>query len=103
MNITASRVRVAVWLRRIELALLLTALVALGWVVHEQVTASRDQADWAEELESQLAANREAPHDGRRAVEAPKRAPKKRAAASPTLGRIEVPRLRLSAMTREGT
>ena len=93
--------RVSIWLRRLEILLLVVAVGSLGWVVHQQVTASRDQADWAEQLENQLAAV-EAPRSAARPADVPPQTAKKRA-APPTLGRIEVPRLRLSVMTREGT
>jgi sortase A len=94
--------RVAAWLRRLEIVLLMSAVASLGWVVHEQVTASRDQANWAEELDAQLAAAAAAPGAGARPADSP-RTVQKHAPAPRTLGRIEVPRLGLSAMTREGT
>ena len=90
---------IAAWLRRLELVLLLTAVVTLGWVVREQVVASRDQADWALELESQLSAADETPNAP--VADSPKVA-RSHMEASGTLGRIEIPRLRLSVMTREG-
>jgi sortase A len=92
------RRRIAAWLWRVELTLLISAVAALGWVVHQQVTASRDQANWAQELESQLAATAGAADAPMRATDA---VPGKRVATE-TLGRIEIPRLRLSVMTREG-
>ena len=103
MSATARAFRVAAWLRRLELVLLLTAVASLAWVVREQVTASRDQADWAQELESQLAAAVAAPREAARQADAAPPASKKHGVAPPTLGRIEVPRLHLSVMTREGT
>ena len=93
------RRRAAAWLRHLELVLLIIAIAALGWVVHEQVTASRDQANWAQELESQLTATTGGAAAPATASAA---APRKRVAMTGTLGRIEIPRLRLSVMTREG-
>ena len=94
------RRHIAAWLRRLELVLLLTAVAMLGWVVREQVVASRDQADWALELESQLsAAAGEKPSVP--VADSPNVA-RSRVETGGTLGRIDIPRLRLSVMTREG-
>jgi len=93
--------RAAAWLRRLEIVLLVAAVASLGWVVREQVTASRDQAGWAEDLDGQLAAAVTPPGTATRRADAPPAAQK--GGARRTLGRIEVPRLGLSAMTREGT
>ena len=96
--------RMARWLRRLEIVLLLVAVAVLSWVVREQVTASRDQADWAQELEQQLAAAPDSspPDIAERRAEAPRPA-RKRAPTPGLIGRMEVPRLGLSVMTREGT
>jgi sortase A len=98
MILDARRARVIKWLRRVELVMLVLAVAALGWVVREQVSASRDQAGWAQELESQLAAAEAAPAPPTASVH-PVRA---RPLRDGVIGRIEIPRLRLSAMTREG-
>jgi sortase A len=98
MTIDAQRLRFVRWLRRLELVLLVLAVAALGWVVREQVSASRDQADWAQELESRLAAAETAPAA---LATSPRPAPSQ-SQPSGVIGRIEIPRLRLSVMTREG-
>jgi sortase A len=98
MTSDSRRAHFARWLRRLEVALLVFAVAALGWVVREQVAASRDQADWAQELESQLAAAEAAPPSATTALR-PARA---HVRPDGVIGRIEIPRLRLSAMTREG-
>ena len=101
MTVDPRRRKLASWLRHLELVLLVTAIALLGWVVREQVSASRDQANWAEELETQLAAtaaHQEAVPAGADAATPPRR----NAGATGTIGRLEIPRLRLSAITREG-
>jgi sortase A len=98
MTLDAKQHGFVTWLRRVELVLLLVAVGALGWVVREQVAASRDQAGWAEELESQRAAVSDMPAPP---ADSP-RPPGPRSQAAGVLGRIEIPRLRLSVMTREG-
>jgi sortase A len=100
MTSATRRRRIVSRLRHLELVLLLTAIAALGRVVHEQVSSSRDQADWAQELETQLAATTGVPHAAPAAAR--DAAPRKRAEGAATIGRIEIPRLRLSAITREG-
>ena len=91
------------WLRHLELLLLVIAIGLLGWVVHEQVSASRDQANWAEELEQRLAATAAPAHSVATTVVAPAApVPRQQLEATGTIGRIEIPRLWLSAITREG-
>ena len=102
MTPESRRRRGARWLRHLELVLLLTAIAALGWVVHEQVVASRDQADWAQELETRLAATAEATDASAPATDGEPLAARRRFEATGTIGRIEIPRLQLSVMTREG-
>jgi sortase A len=97
MTAGAPRRRIALWLRRLELVLLVVAVAALSWVVREQVAASRDQADWAQELEARFAA---AGTTAARTGAVPHQAP--RAQSLEPIGRIEIPRLALSVMTREG-
>jgi sortase A len=94
--------RLVPWLRHLELVLLLTAIATLGWVVHEQITASRDQADWAQELETQLAATAGTTGTIPPPADAPARSTRQRVETTGTIGRIEIPRLKLSAVTREG-
>ena len=101
MTVVARRRRIVSWLRHLEFVLLLTAIVTLGWVVHEQVTASRDQADWAQELETQLAMA-ETADAVPVATDAAAKSPHRAGGITGTIGRIEIPRLSLSVMTREG-
>lgn len=77
----------------LELALMLVAGLALGWYAGVQVSASREQAQLGRELERQAAAARTArPTDRPRRIVAPRG----------VIGRLEVPRLGLSAVAREG-
>jgi sortase A len=80
--------RVAVWLRAAELILLAAGSIALAWVLVTRLAIARDQESWARALESQVAAR-----------PARAAAPRK----GDLIARIEMPRLGLSAMTREGT
>lgn len=101
MTSDVQRRQMVSWLRHLELVLLFTAIATLGWVVHEQVSASRDQANWAQELETQLVSTT-GPTEAT-AAPANATAPlRRRVEPSATIGRLEIPRLRLSAITREG-
>jgi sortase A len=102
MTSDVRRHQVVSWLRHLELVLLFTAIAALGWVVHEQVSASRDQADWAQELETQLVATTGAAAVPATGTDASSSPPRQHLEPRGTIGRIEIPRLRLSAITREG-
>jgi len=101
---TASQPRAAVWLRWMEVVLLAVAVGALSWVARTHFAAARDQANWAQEFESQVSrsAPAAAPVDGTGPAPAPKPGPQPGAARG-VIGRLELPRLRLSVMTREGT
>ena len=77
----------------LELALMLVAGLALGWYTGAQVSASREQAEFGRELERQAAAVR--------ASNATDRAPRI-VAPRGVIGRLEAPRLGLSAVAREG-
>ena len=94
------------WLRALEVALVVIAAISLGWVAHSHIAAARDQANWAEELERQLSSAADAaairadaggartPHrDGKRTP----------VPATGLIGRMELPRLQISVITREGT
>jgi sortase A len=92
-----ARRRLVSSLRALEHALVLTAGLAFGWYAGVQAAAARDQASWAGELERQSAAAASTsravrPGHARRAVHAPRA----------VVGRLEVPRLGLSAIAREG-
>jgi sortase A len=96
--------RAAAWLRWLEVVLLAVAVGSLSWVARSHIAAARDQANWAEELETQLSAASAAaasPETVRSAPESNKSA--QPAAVRGVIGRLELPRLQLSAMTREGT
>lgn len=83
-------------LRGVELLLFVAAMVAFGWVAGSYVGAARDQANWASELERQLQ---------KPAVTSQGRTRSRPAAIPVTgslIGRIDVPRLGVSVITREG-
>jgi sortase A len=90
-----SRRRAARWLGAIEAVLFVTAVLSLGWYAGVQISAARDQATWARELEEQWArrAPASSPTEGVRRVPVAPRA---------LVGRIDIPRLGLSAVVREG-
>jgi len=91
------------WLRACERALFVVAAVALVWYAGVRIEASREQAALSRELDRASAALSAArtPEPGvaraTRTVATPS-AP----AARSVIGRIEVPRLRLSVLAREG-
>ena len=77
----------------LELALMLVAGLAIGWYAGVNLSASREQAALGRELERQAAAARVV-----NAADRPRRA----VAPRSLIGRVEVPRLGLSAIAREG-
>ncbi len=80
--------RVRVGLRAVEVILFVIGLLSIGWYVTARTAATREQASLSEDLD-RLTRNGTAPAST--------------AAASRSLvGRIEVPRLKLSAIAREG-
>jgi sortase A len=91
---TSSRSRVRRWLTLLEAALVVVALGALGYYAGVKGLAAHDQASWAKEL------------DGARATPA-SNVGERPASARPGravgfVGRIESPRVGLSAMVRQG-
>jgi sortase A len=75
------------WLNRLERALFVAAAVCLGWYGGVKVAASREQTLMAREF----------------AVSSPSRdLPRRAVVMNSVIGRIEVPRLKLTAMAREG-
>ena len=90
-----TRERIAWWLRILEATLSIAAVCALGWYAAARVAAERDQTELSRELESYAA----------RAVSDPRLAapvrPEKLATGS-LVGRIDVPRLDISVVAREG-
>jgi sortase A len=83
-------------MRWVERLLLLIGVVALGWYATAHIAAAREQSALSQDLEAARASIAAEPRDPGRPVAAP-------ALASRALvGRIEVPRLKLSAMAREG-
>lgn len=84
----------------LEHVLLLTAGLAFGWYAGVQIAAAKEQASWARELEQHAvtAAQPASRHASSQAsfVRAP--APARHA----LIGRVELPRVGLSAIAREG-
>jgi sortase A len=79
----------------LEAALLVVGVCALGWFAAARVTAVRDQAELSRELEQHAA--RAVPAAGRRAT-----ARARQLAPGALVGRLEVPRLNISVIAREG-
>jgi sortase A len=80
-------------MRTLERALLVIGVVALSWYASAHVLTRREQAALSRELESARAAATEAPtHHAAPAT----------LATRALIGRIEVPRIKLSAVAREG-
>src|SRR5258708_37593185 len=80
--------RVRVVLRALEVILFVIGLLSIGWYVTARTAATREQASLSEDLDRLTRSGT---------------APASTAAASRSLvGRIEVPRLKLSAIAREG-
>lgn len=82
-------------LRIVERVCLLVAVIALGWYAGVHVSAAREQASWARELERQSTA---AMHRPAAAAARSRPVPAPRA----LIGRLDIPRLGLSAIAREG-
>ena len=81
-------------MRTLERALLVIGMVALTWYASAHVLAAREQAAMSRELESARAAA---------AADSATHRPEPVTLATRTLiGRIEVPRIKLSAVAREG-
>ena len=90
-------------LRWLEGLLLLVAAVALGWYAVVKVDAAREQAALSSDLESARAAATAAADKSAAATPATRPGPRIVAIPAQSLiGRIEVPRLKLSAVAREG-
>jgi LPXTG-site transpeptidase (sortase) family protein len=75
-------------LRALEVVLMLAGISALGWLASTQLATARDQATWARELELE--------------VQTPAVRPRT-VAADQVVGRLELRRLGLSVIAREGT
>lgn len=82
------------WLAALEALLFVVGVVALGWYGMAHLSAARDQAAWARELEQQALAIKQ--HSLPAALAS--RSLEKGA----LIGRLDVPRLGVSAITREG-
>ena len=87
--------RAARWLRAVEIALLIVAVCALGFYAAARVAAMRDQAQLSSELER---------HTGRAVSEPGGTSPARARQLAPgsLVGRLEVPRLNISVVAREG-
>jgi sortase A len=92
-----SPARVDRFLWSLELTLMLVAGLAIGWYAGVNLSASREQAALGRELERQAAVAR-AVNAAVNAAERPRRA----IAPRSLVGRVEVPRLGLSVIAREG-
>jgi sortase A len=91
------------WLRACERALFVVAAVALVWYAGVRIEASREQAALSRELDrASVALSAAAP--SRRSGETAARSASLRTAPAPraVVGRLEVPRLHLSVVAREG-
>ena len=86
--------RLARWLAITEIVLFATAAIALGWYAVVRVSAARDQATWTRELEQHAETISE------RSL--PATAQRRRLEKGALIGRIELPRLGVSAIAREG-
>ena len=86
--------RLARWLAIAEIVLFLTGAMALGWYAMVRVSATRDQAVWTRQLEQQ------AEKISERTL--PAAASRRRLEKGALIGRIELPRLGVSAIAREG-
>ena len=99
-------------LRWLERLLFLVAIVAIGWYASVQIDAAREQAALSSDLEHARAAAAAAPALRQTAPSQPGGAAKPRLDDAPPIGdtlqpraligRIEVTRLKLSALAREG-
>jgi sortase A len=92
-------------LRWLERLLFLVAIVAIGWYATVRIDAAREQAALSHDLENaRTAAAAFAPSELPRAAAFPvnTRVEIAAVAARSLIGRIEVPRLNLSALAREG-
>jgi sortase A len=88
-------------LQAVERLLLMLAIVSLGWYVAVQITSALSQASWADELE-RLAASRAQAATTSRAPVAPVARERPARMAGSLVGRIDLPRLGVSAIAREG-
>ena len=86
--------RHAGWLRMLERVLLVIALLCFGYVAAEHMAAARDQASLARELERSSDVPRLATPHGHTTRARPE--------SGALVGRLEVPRLGVSAIAREG-
>ena len=84
----------AALLRILELTLFVVGIAAAGWYATAHLAASREQASLSREL-TRLSTAARTTDAGKTAVRTP-------AAAPASLWRIEVPRIKLSALAREG-
>jgi len=97
--------RLVTGLRALEAVLVIVGLAALTWLGWTRLATARDQATWAHELETQIAAR----HSQQIATEpvadraAPRPRPVSTTPISQVVGRIELHRLGLWAIAREGT
>ena len=89
-------------LRALEIALMILGMSALGWFASTELATVRDQATWARELESQIASRERAPVHVDPAATTPV-ARLRTVAPDQVVARLELRRLGLSVVAREGT
>jgi sortase A len=96
--------RLITGLRALEAILLVVGIAAVTWLGWSRFATARDQDTWARELEAQIAV-RQAPPATREGISAtaPLARPAKTAAINQVVGRLELQRVGLSAIAREGT
>ena len=105
MTASAGSCRLVTGLRALEAILLIVGLAALTWLGWTRLATARDQATWAHELETQIAArqSRQTTTEAVAGSAAPRPQPVKTTPVSQVVGRLELHRLGLWAIAREGT
>ena len=105
MTASAGSYRLVTGLRALEAILLIVGVAALTWLGWTRLATARDQATWAHELETQIAArqSRQTTTEGVAGSAVPRPHPVKATPISQVVGRLELHRLGLWAIAREGT
>ena len=104
MTASAGSCRLVTSLRALEAILLIVGVAALTWLGWTRLATARDQATWAHELETQIAARQSQTTAERVAGSAaPRPQPAKTTPINQVVGRLELHRLGLRAIAREGT
>ncbi len=103
MTAHAGSSRLVTGLRALEALLLILGVGALAWVASTRLATVRDQGTWARELEAQIAAREADPARPARAAGSAAATPSVRIPTGQVVGRLELRRLGLFAIAREGT